>query len=132
MEPPATDTCFQGSMTRRSFLESAAIAGGAILTTSFPPAATKAAGAPLTIPLTLRINGRAHALELDPRATLVDTLGPRLGLTGTKKGCDRGECGACTVNLDGRRVLSCMTLAAMHDGQEVTTIEGLAGDGELP
>jgi len=81
--------------------------------------------------VTLRVNGEERRLALDPRATLLDTLRERLGLTGTKKGCDRGECGACTVHVDGRRVLACMTLAAMVRGREVTTIEGLAGDGEL-
>src|SRR5438034_5972184 len=78
----------------------------------------------------LRVNGELHRLALDPRATLLDALRERLGLTGTKKGCDRGECGACTVHVDGRRVLSCMTLALLAEGREITTIEGLAnGEG---
>ena len=82
--------------------------------------------------LTLQINGKAHALTLDPRVTLLDALREHLALTGAKKGCDQGQCGACTVLLDGRRVLSCLTLAAMAEGKEVTTIEGLAGaDGAL-
>ena len=85
----------------------------------------------LSIETTLRINGRTHELSLDPRATLLDTLRERLGLTGSKKGCDRGECGACTVHVDGRRVLSCMTLAVAAEGREITTIEGLAPTGEL-
>jgi xanthine dehydrogenase YagT iron-sulfur-binding subunit len=80
---------------------------------------------------TLRINGSDHAILLDPRATLLDTLRDRFGLTGTKKGCDRGECGACTVHIDGRRALSCMTLAVMQAEHEITTIEGLARDGRL-
>ena len=81
---------------------------------------------------TLRVNGLVHDLELDPRMTLVEALRERLGLTGTKKSCDRGECGACTVHIDGRRVLACMTLAVMADGRAITTIEGLAGpDGRL-
>jgi xanthine dehydrogenase YagT iron-sulfur-binding subunit len=79
----------------------------------------------------LRVNGVEHSLEIDPRATLVDTLRERLGMTGTKKGCDRGECGACTVHIDGRTALACMTLAATTAGRDVRTIEGLAGDGEL-
>ena len=83
------------------------------------------------ISTTLRINGVDHPVSLDPRATLLDTLRERLALTGTKKGCDRGECGACTVHIDGRRALSCMTLAVMQAGHEVTTIEGLARDGRL-
>ena len=82
--------------------------------------------------LTLRINGKAHPLTLDPRVTLLDALREHLALTGAKKGCDQGQCGACTVLLDGHRVLSCLTLAAMAEGHEVTTIEGLAGaDGAL-
>jgi xanthine dehydrogenase YagT iron-sulfur-binding subunit len=79
----------------------------------------------------LRVNGQQRRLRVDNRATLLDTLRERLALTGTKKGCDRGECGACTVHLDGRRVLACMTLAVMCEGHEVTTIEGLAVDGAL-
>jgi len=82
--------------------------------------------------LTLRINGRTHPLTLDPRVTLLDALREHLALTGAKKGCDQGQCGACTVLLDGRRVLACLTLAAMAEGHEVTTIEGLADpDGAL-
>jgi xanthine dehydrogenase YagT iron-sulfur-binding subunit len=79
----------------------------------------------------LRINGRIHRLSVDVRATLLDTLRERVGLTGTKKGCDRGECGACTIHVDGRRVLSCLTLAVMAEGREITTIEGLAQNHEL-
>ena len=79
----------------------------------------------------LRVNGGLRRLALDPRATLLDTLRERLGLTGTKKGCDRGECGACTVHVDGRRVLACMMLAAMVRDREVTTIEGVAANVNL-
>jgi xanthine dehydrogenase YagT iron-sulfur-binding subunit len=81
--------------------------------------------------VTLRVNGSAHVVALDPRVTLLDALRDRLGLTGTKKGCDRGECGACTVHVAGRRVLACMTLAVAVADAEITTIEGLAADGEL-
>ena len=82
--------------------------------------------------MTLRINGREHRLALDPRTTLLDALRERVGLTGSKKGCDQGQCGACTVLLDGRRVLSCLTLAVMEEGHAVTTIEGLSdGNGAL-
>jgi xanthine dehydrogenase YagT iron-sulfur-binding subunit len=81
---------------------------------------------------TLRVNGLTHELQLDPRTTLIDALREHLGMTGTKKSCDRGECGACTVHVDGRRVLACMTLAVMADRQAITTIEGLAQpDGSL-
>jgi xanthine dehydrogenase YagT iron-sulfur-binding subunit len=79
----------------------------------------------------LRVNGIDHELRLDPRVTLLDVLRDTLGLTGTKKGCDQGACGACTVLLDGRRVVSCLTLAAQCDGRQVTTIEGLSRPGEL-
>ena len=73
----------------------------------------------------LRINGQDHALKLDPRTTLLDALREHLHLTGTKKGCDQGQCGACTVIVDGRRINSCLSLAVMHDGDEVITVEGL-------
>jgi xanthine dehydrogenase YagT iron-sulfur-binding subunit len=81
--------------------------------------------------VTLQINGKAYELTLDPRTTLLDALREHIGLTGTKKGCDMGACGACTVHVDGKRVLSCLTLAASADGRHVTTIEGLAAGDEL-
>ena len=85
------------------------------------------------MPFSLRINGAVREVELVPETTLLDALREHAGLTGTKKGCDRGQCGACTVLVNGRRVLSCLTLAMMHGGDEVTTIEGLAGaDGLHP
>ena len=77
------------------------------------------------VPITLRINGKDHKLQLDPRTTLLDCLRETVVLTGTKKGCDHGQCGACTVHINGKRVLSCLNLALMHDGHEITTIEGL-------
>src|SRR5690348_18372166 len=86
-------------------------------------------GSSAEVDLTLRVNGSAQRLRLDSRVTLLDVLRDRLGLTGTKKGCDQGACGACTVLVDGKRVLSCLTLAPQCDGREVTTIEGLA-DGD--
>ncbi|HEY8004701.1 MAG TPA: (2Fe-2S)-binding protein [Phenylobacterium sp.] len=83
--------------------------------------------------ITLKINGREHRLSLDPRTTLLDALRDHLQLTGSKKGCDQGQCGACTVHVDGRRVLACLTLAAAVQGRPVTTIEGLAlGDALHP
>jgi xanthine dehydrogenase YagT iron-sulfur-binding subunit len=83
------------------------------------------------VAVTLRVNGVDHELRLDPRVTLLDALRDVLGLTGTKKGCDQGACGACTVLLDGRRVVSCLVLAAQCEGRQVTTIEGLSENGEL-
>ena len=80
-------------------------------------------------PVTFTVNGARHALDLDPRSTLLDVLRDHLDLTGTKKGCDQGQCGACTVLVDGRRVLSCLTLAVMKDGAAITTVEGLAKEG---
>ena len=77
------------------------------------------------VPITLRINGKDHQLRIDPRTTLLDCIRETVALTGTKKGCDHGQCGACTVHVNGRRVNSCLTLALMHDGEEITTIEGL-------
>ena len=77
------------------------------------------------------VNGQMREIEVEPRTTLLDTLRDGLGLTGTKKACDRGECGACTVHVDGRRILSCMTLAMMQEGKRITTVEGLERNGEL-
>jgi xanthine dehydrogenase YagT iron-sulfur-binding subunit len=77
------------------------------------------------VPITLRINGKDHQLRIDPRTTLLDCLRETVVLTGTKKGCDHGQCGACTVHVKGKRVLSCLNLALMHDGEEITTVEGL-------
>jgi xanthine dehydrogenase YagT iron-sulfur-binding subunit len=77
------------------------------------------------VPIVLRINGEEHQLQIDPRTTLLDCIRETVALTGTKKGCDHGQCGACTVHVNGRRVNSCLTLALMHDGHEITTIEGL-------
>ena len=82
-----------------------------------------------TVLVRLRVNGVDRTVQLEPRVTLLDALRERLGLTGTKKGCDRGECGACTVHVDGRRINACMTLAVMQQGKAITTIEGLA-EGE--
>src|SRR5260221_11962510 len=78
-----------------------------------------------TVPIVLRINGKDCQLRIDPRTTLLDCIRETVDLTGTKKGCDHGQCGACTVHLNGRRVVSCLSLALMHDGEEITTIEGL-------
>jgi xanthine dehydrogenase YagT iron-sulfur-binding subunit len=83
------------------------------------------------VSVTLVLNGEKRTVDVEPRAVLLDVLREQLQLTGTKKGCDHGQCGACTVLVNGRRVLSCLSLAAMHDGDEITTIEGLERNGEL-
>jgi xanthine dehydrogenase YagT iron-sulfur-binding subunit len=120
-------------VTRRTVIETGTTA---LLLTTLPHAALAAgpieAAEPAPVPVTveLEINGRSHVISLDPRTTLLDALREHLALTGSKKGCDHGQCGACTVLIDGRRINSCLTLAVMHDGQSVTTIEGLA-DGEM-
>ena len=122
------DTRFR--YTRRAVLESATAT--AALCAGLPQVALAAdTPEPPPIPVTvdLQVNGERRALKLDPRTTLLDALREHLALTGSKKGCDHGQCGACTVLLDGRRINSCLTLAVMHDGQSIRTIEGLA-EGE--
>jgi xanthine dehydrogenase YagT iron-sulfur-binding subunit len=86
---------------------------------------------PAPIPVTLNVNGRQHRLTIEPRVTLLDALRERLALTGTKKGCDQGQCGACTVLVDDRRVNACLTLAVAVEGKQVTTVEGLARGDRL-
>jgi xanthine dehydrogenase YagT iron-sulfur-binding subunit len=86
---------------------------------------------PAAVRMTLRVNGADHVVELEPRVSLLDALREHMGLTGSKKGCDQGTCGACTVWVDGRRVLACLTLAIATEGHEVTTIEGLADGDDL-
>jgi xanthine dehydrogenase YagT iron-sulfur-binding subunit len=94
--------------------------------------ATSAAGATSdSVNVHLKINGKAYTLDIDPRVTLLDALRERLHLTGSKKGCDHGQCGACTVLVNGRRINSCLSLAVTHEGDEITTIEGLANGEEL-
>ncbi len=119
-------------ISRRTVLESGTVTA-AFLLGEFPTFALSAEGsgaeAVTPVSVELLVNGQLHTLTLDPRTTLLDTLREHLALTGSKKGCDHGQCGACTVLLDGRRINSCLTLAAMHDGQPITTIEGLA-DGD--
>jgi len=86
---------------------------------------------PEMVSVSLTVNGSLQTLSLDPRTTLLDVLREHLDLTGTKKGCDQGQCGACTILIDGRRINSCLTFAAMYDGAQITTIEGLAVNGAL-
>ncbi len=121
-------------ITRRTVIETGTTA---LLLTALPQAALAAGpsddAGPPPPPATveLRINGSSHTLTLDPRTTLLDAPREHLALTGSKKGCDHGQCGACTVLIDGRRINSCLTLAVMHDGQAITTIEGLAEGDRL-
>lgn len=127
--------------SRRSVLKAGAVgaavatAGGVAPLAFASPTAAGAEGAlsspAPTAEVTLRVNGRERRVTVESRVTLLDTLRERLGVTGPKKGCDRGECGACTVLVEGRRVKSCMTLAVMEDGREITTVEGLARGDEL-
>jgi len=119
-------------MTRRTVLTAGAAAAATLTTPSAAaePAARPAA-APARMPVRLKVNGREQGLSLDPRTTLLDALREHLHLTGTKKGCDHGQCGACTVMVEGRRINSCLTLAVMHDGESVTTIEGIGTPGDL-
>jgi xanthine dehydrogenase YagT iron-sulfur-binding subunit len=127
------DEIIRVPVTRRAVLETGT-AVAALLFTAVPHPTLAAADAdppPTPIPVTLQINGRAPALNLDPRTTLLDALREHLALTGAKKGCDHGQCGACTVLLDGRRINSCLTLAVMHDGEAITTIDGLADGNTL-
>ena len=98
--------------------------------TVMPPTATRP-GSPVMTKVALTVNGQRHDLELDTRTTLLDALREHLHLTGTKKGCDHGQCGACTVIVDGQRINACLTLAVMHEGGSVTTIEGLGQPGKL-
>src|SRR5438093_1777512 len=128
-------------VTRRRLLELSAVASGAFAGESFLPhirssAAAQAAAAtapidaaPASLDVVLRVNGTDHALRLDPRTTLLDALREHLHLTGSKKGCGLGQCGACTVLMDGKRMKSCLLLAALVEGRAITTIEGLA-EGE--
>ena len=96
-----------------------------------PVGATETVKTPGAVPMVLKVNGQEHRVQLEPRVTLLDALREHLNLFGTKKGCDHGQCGACTVHVNGRRVNACLTFAIMHQGDEITTIEGLAQRGEL-
>src|SRR3954451_8123673 len=133
---------FGNPETRRVFLKrvagtSAALAIGPSLfgasSAQAQSAAANPAGAPTsaTVNVHLKINGKDQVLDLDPRVSLLDALREHLDLTGSKKGCDHGQCGACTVLVNGRRINSCLSLAVMHEGDEVTTIEGLANSDQL-
>jgi xanthine dehydrogenase YagT iron-sulfur-binding subunit len=117
-----------GLSRRDLFGRAAAVSAGAVLVS--PRVGTAAPGEGV-VTVAFGVNGERQTLTVDPRVTLLDALRERLNLTGTKKGCDRGQCGACTVHVDGRRVLACLTLVASLGGKEVTTVEGLAAGAEL-
>ena len=136
------------SLTRRGFLQSAlaaaaaaktpaVLAGAAVAAAPDAAAAATAAAPPADMPrapaqaVKLNINGKDYQLSLEPRVTLLDTLREYIGMTGAKKGCDRGQCGACTVLVNGRRINACLTLAVMHEGDRITTIEGIASGDTL-
>jgi xanthine dehydrogenase YagT iron-sulfur-binding subunit len=132
--PPEAAGPAQG---RRDFIKKSSLLAAIA---AMPPVLAKAADAQLDeqaaayfeqLPLSLQVNGVTHRLSIEPRTILLDLLREQLALTGTKKGCDHGQCGACTVHVDGKRVLSCLSLAVMQEGKKVTTIEGLANADEL-
>jgi len=126
-------------VSRRSFLSHLGVAGLAATASPVLAATTLNAPAPEqtpappagSVPVTLKVNGKSHALNLDPRTTLLDCLRENLDMPGTKKGCDHGQCGACTVHVNGHRVNSCLSFAVMHANDEITTIEGLGQPGHL-
>lgn len=132
----------QKGLTRRAFLGHLGAAGvavttGPVLSRTLPmPVEVPQATAPPpsahgAVPVSLKINGRVYRLKLEPRVTLLDALRNNLEMFGTKKGCDHGQCGACTLHVNGRRVNSCLSFAVMHEGDEITTIEGLTQNGQL-
>src|SRR5438067_6721029 len=127
-------------LTRREFVKVTATAGAAValsgcasrvLSHNPAPLTDFGSAAPGEIDVTLRVNGETHRLTLEPRVTLLEALRENLALTGTKKGCDHGQCGACTVLVNGQRINSCLAFAAMHDGADITTVEGLARGSQL-
>ncbi|MDB5096791.1 MAG: hypothetical protein JWM80_1212 [Cyanobacteria bacterium RYN_339] len=125
-EPPR-----KGGRTRRAFLKDLAATGAGLAASGLPLGTPALAAGHVTLaagrrPVALVINGKAYKPSLEPRTTLLDALREHLALPGTKKGCDHGQCGACTVLVDGKRINSCLTLAVMHEGARITTVEGLA------
>jgi len=133
---PEPDDEAPADPSRRSFVIGSAAATAAVLVSPILGAAPAVADAPpksdpKAVAVVLDVNGKRHELRLDPRTTLLDALREHLDLTGTKKGCDQGACGACTVLVDGKRINSCLTLAVMNSGKAITTVEGLASGGRL-
>src|SRR3989442_5228505 len=140
---PATSTSSspdsdkEADVNRREFMQQAAMGGAVLATwadTPMAPADDKKSGdceQPAAVSISIQTNGQLHDLQIDPCVTLLDALRERLDLTGTKKGCDHGQCGSCTVLLDGRRSVSCLQLAVAAEGREITTIEGVAEGEQL-
>ena len=124
--------------SRRKFIQTTAVTSGAVIVAKLTPEAEAKSvlqphqvTQPANVNILLRVNGSEHQIMIDPRTTLLDALRERLHLTGSKKGCDQGQCGACTVIIDGRRTTSCLTLAVMQEGHDITTIEGLGTPANL-
>jgi xanthine dehydrogenase YagT iron-sulfur-binding subunit len=135
-QKPKEATARREDLTRRDFLKGAgvAVSSGLLVTEAQAapaPAGPGAVAGPGPVPITLRVNGKPHKLSLEPRVTLLDALRDNLDITGAKKVCDRGVCGACTVILDGKPVYACNLLAIQAEGHDITTIEGLLHDGQL-
>ncbi|GGF07762.1 (2Fe-2S)-binding protein [Hymenobacter cavernae] len=130
-EQPNHDEARRTFLKQSSLLTAFAFTPGPVLQAAAAEIDEKVASAFEKVPVRLDINGQKHKLSIEPRTTLLDLLREQLGLTGTKKGCDYGQCGACTVHIDGKRVNSCLTFAVMQEGKEITTIEGLANGDKL-
>ena len=138
---PPSEATPSNRLSRRSFLSHLGAAGLAAAAPPVPASTSTPTDPPSvvaeealtegTVALTLKVNGQPHALRLDPRTTLLDCLRENLALSGTKKGCDHGQCGACTVHVNGRRVNSCLSFAVMHRNDEITTIEGIGQPDHL-
>jgi len=129
--PASHDEHRRNFLKQSSLLTALALVPGPVVEAAAAKLDERVAEAIEKIPLSLKINGKKHKLKVEPRTTLLDLLREDLHLTGTKKGCDYGQCGACTVHVDGLRVNSCLSFAVMYDGQEITTIEGLASGDDL-
>lgn len=130
LEPDAPGDAATASVSRRAFLRTVGVTGVAAGVLGTPEAEAAQAGAaprlgPGAVPVTLRVNGQTHTLQIEPRVTLLDALRTRLNMTGLKRVCDRGSCGACTAIVDGRAIYSCSMLAVEAQGQEIRTVEGL-------
>jgi xanthine dehydrogenase YagT iron-sulfur-binding subunit len=118
-------------LSRRAFIQAGSVAVGALSATGEAAAAPGSTSAATRSRVNIKVNGRVHAADLESRVTLLDYLHDRLGLTGTRKGCNEGACGTCTVLIDGKRMNACLTLAAQCEGREVTTVEGIAQGDKL-